>query len=94
MPTPDSISHQPSTHLEGASPERDTTLRSAIRQIDSAAVSARVNRTHRVVRERARTIQARRSRVRSLFVPLGIFSAFLIGLCVAVWNVSNCAATT
>jgi hypothetical protein len=87
MPTPDSISHQPSIHLEGTSPERDTTLRSAIRQIDSAAVAARVNRTHRVVRERARTIQARRSRVRSLYVPLGIFSAFLIGICTAVWSV-------
>jgi hypothetical protein len=87
MPTPDSTSRQQSARIENASPERGTTVRSAIRQIDSAAVSARVNRTHRVVRERARTIQARRSHVRSLFVPLGIFSAFLIGICIAVWNV-------
>jgi uncharacterized BrkB/YihY/UPF0761 family membrane protein len=81
MPTPDSISRQQ------PAPEGATTVRSAIRQIDAAAVSARVNRTHRVVRERARTIQARRSHVRSLYVPLGIFSAFLIGICTAVWSV-------
>ena len=61
--------------------------RAAIRSLPLAADSARVNRTHRVVRERARIIQARRSRVRSLFVPLGIFSAFLIGICAAVWSV-------
>lgn len=87
MPTPDSNSRQQSVRIENASPERDTTVRSAIRQIDSAAVTARVNRTHRVVRERARIIQARRSHVRSLVVPLGIFSAFLIGICIAVWKV-------
>jgi hypothetical protein len=87
MPTPDTASRQQTVRLENASPERASTMRSAIRQIDSAAVSARVNRTHRVVRERAKTIQARRSRVRSLYVPLGIFSAFLIGICTAVWSV-------
>jgi uncharacterized BrkB/YihY/UPF0761 family membrane protein len=86
MPTSDSTPRQPSARLEAAPPERETTVRSALRQIDAAAVSARVNRTHRVVRERARTIQARRSHVRSLFVPLGIFSAFLIGICTAVWS--------
>jgi hypothetical protein len=87
MPTSDSSSRQSSAHLEGTNSERESTVRSALRQIDAAAVSARVNRTHRVVRERAKTIQARRSRVRSLFVPLGIFSAFLIGICTAVWSV-------
>jgi hypothetical protein len=87
MPTPDSTARQQTARLESASPERASNVRSAIRQIDSAAVSARVNRTHRVVRERARTIQARRSHVRSLYAPLGIFSAFLIGICTAVWSV-------
>jgi hypothetical protein len=87
MSTPESTAHQQTTRLEHASPERAGNVRSAIRQIDSAAVSARVNRTHRVVRERAKTIQARRSHVRSLYVPLGIFSAFLIGICTAVWSV-------
>jgi hypothetical protein len=62
-------------------------MRSTLLQIDSAATAARVNRTHRVVRERARTIQARRSHVRSLYVPLAIFSALLLGICFAVWSV-------
>ena len=78
----DPISRQHSSEQESAS-----TLRAAIRQIDSAATTARVNRTHRIVRERAKTIADRRSRVRSLFVPLLIFSALLIGICTAVWSV-------
>ncbi|HWZ52779.1 MAG TPA: hypothetical protein VNW54_15075 [Granulicella sp.] len=74
----------PTPRQHGIEPD---SLRAAIRQIDSAATSARVNRTHRIVRERAHTIAARRSRVRSLFVPLLIFSALLIGICTAVWSV-------
>jgi hypothetical protein len=66
--------------------DQDRSLRGALR-IDAAATAARVNRTHRVVRERARIIQARRSRVRSLYVPLAIFSALLLGICTAVWSI-------
>jgi hypothetical protein len=62
-------------------------VRSSMRQLDSAAGAERVNRTHRVVRERAQTLQARRSRIRSLYLPLGIFSVLLIGICIAVWSV-------
>jgi hypothetical protein len=87
MQIPDSTARQQPTRLNGASAEPESTVRSAIRQVDSAALAARVNRTHRVVRERAKTIQARRSHVRSLYAPLGIFSAFLIGICAAVWSV-------
>jgi hypothetical protein len=68
-------------------PDSSSTLRAALRQFDAAAVAARVNRTHRVVRERAKSIEARRSHIRSLFVPLLIFSALLIGICTAVWSV-------
>ena len=47
-----------------------------------------VNRTHRVdSRERAKTMQARRSFVRSLAVPLAVFSGILIVICTAVWTV-------
>jgi hypothetical protein len=56
---------------------------------DGIALGARscvVNRTHRVVRERATAMQARRSRVRSLMVPLAICSAFLILGAVALWS--------
>jgi hypothetical protein len=54
---------------------------------DTAARASTVNRTHRVVRERARLIAARRSRVRSLWIPLTICSAFLLMICYAVWTV-------
>jgi hypothetical protein len=77
----------PTARPHGTEQDAASTLRSAIRQIDSAATSERVNRTHRIVRERAKTIADRRSRVRSLFVPLLIFSALLIGICTAVWSV-------
>jgi hypothetical protein len=45
-----------------------------------------VNRTHRVVRERAKTIAARRSRVRSLWIPLAVCSSLLVIICTAVWS--------
>jgi hypothetical protein len=45
-----------------------------------------VNRTHRVVRERARTMAARRSRFRSLWIPLAICSSLLVIICTAVWT--------
>jgi hypothetical protein len=45
-----------------------------------------VNRTHRVVRQRARLMQARRSQLRGLMVPLIICSAFLILTGFAVWS--------
>lgn len=45
-----------------------------------------VNRTHRVVRQRAKVMQERRSYVRSLMVPLIICSAFLSLGVFAVWS--------
>jgi H+/Cl- antiporter ClcA len=45
-----------------------------------------VNRTHRVVRERATVMQARRSHMRSLMVPLILCAAMLILTVVAVWS--------
>lgn len=46
-----------------------------------------VNRTHRVVRERAVSMAAQRTRARSLWVPVAICSSLLVMLCYAVWNV-------
>jgi hypothetical protein len=46
-----------------------------------------VNRTHRVVRERAKMLAARRSRIRSLWAPLTICSSLFVIICTAVWNV-------
>jgi hypothetical protein len=59
---------------------------SALGGLPGAARGAVVNRTHRVVRQRAKVIQARRSRVRSLMLPLALCS-ILIGLTgLAVWT--------
>jgi hypothetical protein len=54
--------------------------------LNTAAASASVNRTHRVVRERAKTIQAQRSRVRSLWIPLTVSFGMLALLLGALWN--------
>ncbi len=45
-----------------------------------------VNRTHRVVRERAGQMSARRSKVRSLWVPLAVCGSLLVILVTAVWS--------
>jgi hypothetical protein len=45
-----------------------------------------VNRTHRVVRERAKTMAARRSRFRSLWIPMAVCSSLLVIICTAVWS--------
>ena len=55
--------------------------------INATAQAARVNRTHRVVRERAKLMQARKSRVRSLWIPLTVCSALLVIFCSAIWSV-------
>lgn len=52
-----------------------------------AARASVVNRTHRVVRERAAVMAARRSRVRSLWIPIAVSSALLLIISTAVWNV-------
>lgn len=45
-----------------------------------------VNRTHRVVRERATAMNARNERHRSLWLPLAICSALLITLSYSAWT--------
>ena len=50
------------------------------------APSVLVNRTHRVVRQRAKAIRSRRSYVRSLLFPLLLCSATLIVCVLAVWT--------
>lgn len=51
------------------------------------ARAAVVNRTHRVVRERAQQMQQQRSKVRSLALPLLICSVLLLMLSYAAWTV-------
>ena len=66
-----SISHGKDT------PAADTT---------TAARAQLVNRTHRVVRERAQTMKSQRSRRRSLWIPMAVSAAFLLILCTAIWS--------
>jgi protein-S-isoprenylcysteine O-methyltransferase Ste14 len=57
--------------------------------LGSLNVTARaslVNRTHRVVRERAKQMASRRSRIRSLMVPMAVSAALLVILVTAVWT--------
>ena len=62
-------------------------MRGELSGMDSAARSSIVNRTHRVVRERATTMAAQRNRRRSLWVPMVVCSALVLMICTAVWNV-------
>jgi hypothetical protein len=54
---------------------------------NTGASAERVNRTHRVVRERAKTLAERRAKIRSLWLPILIFSSVLVAICTAVWMV-------
>jgi hypothetical protein len=54
--------------------------------MNTAASAAVVNRTHRIVHQRAKSIQARRSRMRSLWIPLSVSASMLATLAFAIWN--------
>ena len=55
-------------------------------RLETAAPAGMVNRTHRVVRHRARILKERRSHVRSLLIPLLVCSALLVLTVFAVWS--------
>jgi protein-S-isoprenylcysteine O-methyltransferase Ste14 len=67
--------------------DSDIFARSALAGMNTAARSSMVNRTHRVVRERAQAMAVRRERERSLWVPMAVCSALVVILCTAVWSV-------
>lgn len=58
-------------------------------QVSTAARASVVNRTHRVVRERALEMRENRQRTRSLWVPIGIFSVLLPLICFAIWTLMD-----
>ena len=66
--------------------DRDALKRAGLSGANTAARASVVNRTHRVVRERARTIAARQSKMRSLWIPLAVCSSLLVIICTAVWS--------
>ena len=53
---------------------------------DVAASAHRVNRTRRVVRERAATLVAQKKSIRSLFIPLCVSAGLLSILVFAIWT--------
>lgn len=55
--------------------------------MNAAASSAVVNRTHRIVRERALTMQAQRKTMRSLYIPLIVSAGLLAAVVFAIWTV-------
>ncbi|WP_211256277.1 hypothetical protein [Edaphobacter aggregans] len=63
--------------------------RSTVGSLGAVHVGARasiVNRTHRVVRERAKQMSARRNKFRSLWAPLAVCASLLVILVTAVWS--------
>ena len=59
---------------------------SAREGIDLGARACVVNRTHRVVRERAKSMHERRSKARSLMIPLIVCASLLLLTFFAVWS--------
>jgi hypothetical protein len=59
---------------------------SGIGALNVSARASMVNRTHRIVRERARQMSSRRDRIRSLMVPLLISAAMFVILVTAIWT--------
>jgi predicted nucleic acid-binding Zn ribbon protein len=73
--------------LETPAPaEQVTFARAAVRSIPVSARGTVVNRTHRVVRERARVLSERKSRVRSLMLPMVLCGVLLTLTILAVWT--------
>jgi hypothetical protein len=66
--------------------ETSSLTRAVFADANAPARASVVNRTHRVVRERAKTLAARRSRIRSLWIPLAVCSSLLVIICTAVWS--------
>jgi uncharacterized BrkB/YihY/UPF0761 family membrane protein len=61
--------------------------RTAMDSLNAPVRASVVNRTHRVVRERARSMTAHRNRVRSIWIPLAVCSSLLIILSCTVWSI-------
>jgi protein-S-isoprenylcysteine O-methyltransferase Ste14 len=67
--------------------EESPTLSSAdFGSLNVAARASLVNRTHRIVRERAKQMSTRRKKIRSLMAPLAVSAALLVILVTAVWT--------
>jgi hypothetical protein len=66
--------------------EVSSKLRAMGSSMNTAASAAVVNRTHRVVRQRAKTIREQKSRIRSLWIPLTVSFGMLALILCEAWN--------
>lgn len=79
---------QEGRQLSGAELEaQEYSARSATAGVCATASAAMVNRTHRVVRERAKTLKARKDKFRSLWIPLAVSGGLLVVIVCAIWSV-------
>jgi protein-S-isoprenylcysteine O-methyltransferase Ste14 len=67
--------------------ELDHSVAASLASLNVGARASLVNRTHRVVRERAKQMSARRNKFRSLWVPLAVCASLLVILVTTVWSV-------
>ena len=66
--------------------QAERSAQTATAGMNASASAALVNRTHRVIRERAGKMQDQRSKVRSLWIPLGVSASLLAVLVCALWT--------
>ena len=71
---------------QAASPSQSGASPSTPAAASTAARTQLVNRTHRIVRERAQALRSQRSRGRSLWIPMAISAAFVLILSTAIWS--------
>jgi protein-S-isoprenylcysteine O-methyltransferase Ste14 len=72
--------------IEGGAAHKRALAREAMGSLEVGARASLVNRTHRVVRERAKQMAARRNRIRSLWAPLAVCASMVVILVTAVWT--------
>jgi hypothetical protein len=72
--------------IDGGVEHQRALAREAMASLKVEARTSLVNRTHRVVRERAKQMSARRTRMRSLWAPLAVCASMLVILVTAVWT--------
>ena len=72
----DGAGNQPEQNISASGSETSSTV----------ARAQLVNRTHRIVRERAQVLKSQRSLGRSLWIPMAISAAFVLILSTAIWS--------
>jgi hypothetical protein len=72
--------------IDGTVDREKVLAREAIRSLGAGAQASVVNRTHRVVRERAVQMSTRRNQMRSLWLPVIVCASMLMIVVTAAWT--------